>query len=254
MRTDKGGFIESFTRHPLAANLLMVLMLLAGIWGAVKIKVQMNPDRVWNVAQVELIWPGASAEDMEQLVTIPVELQLRGVEGMERLNSWTRNGAAWINLRFDRHVDINSAVETVKQRIALVRDLPTDLEPPRVAIDRWYETVAAVFLTGPDDFAELGPIARDVERQLRALGADVVELRGLPREEIAIEIDGLTLVEMNAGISDIAQSIAGLSRNTPAGTIGSGQNRRQIRSMDQQRSARGLECSGVFFIVLYYTK
>ena len=91
-----------FARHRLAANLLMVLMLMAGVWGAVKIRVQMNPDQTWNVSEVELVWPGASAEDMETLVTNPVEYQLRGVEGMELMRSWTRNGAAWIQLRFDR--------------------------------------------------------------------------------------------------------------------------------------------------------
>ncbi len=241
MNAVKTGWIDRFARHRLAANLLMVLLVMAGIWGAVKIKVQMNPDQSWNVAEVELQWPGASAEDMEKLVTNPVEYQLRGIDGVERLNSWTRNGAAWVQLRFERRVEINTAVDTIKQRIALVRDLPTDLEPPKVAVDRWYETVAAVFLTGPDNFSELAPLAHEAERQLRALGADVVELRGLPREEIAIEIDGLTLVEMNASIVDIAQAIAGVSRDAPAGTIGVGQDRRQIRSMDQQRSAQGFK-------------
>jgi multidrug efflux pump subunit AcrB len=241
VHTDRSSWIERFARHRLAANLLMVLMLLAGAWGAIKIKVQMNPEQTWNVAMVELVWPGASAEDMEKLVTNPVEYQLRGTEGMELMRSWTRNDGAWIQLRFDRHTEINDAVDSIKQRIALVRDLPVALEPPSVKVDRWYETVAAVFLTGPDSFAELAPAAREAERQLRARGADVVEIRGLPREEIAIEIDGLTLVEMNASIADVAQSIARLSRNTPAGTIGAGQDRRQLRSMDQQRSVRGFE-------------
>jgi multidrug efflux pump subunit AcrB len=240
-QADSNGWIAAFARHRLAANLLMVLMFMAGIWGAVQIKVQMNPTQTWNVAEVELRWPGASAEDMEKLITNPVEYQLRGLEGLERLSSWTRNGAAWIDLRFDRHTDINEAVDLVKQRIAQVRDLPTDMEPPQVAVDRWYETVAAIFLTGPDDIAELTPVAHEVERQLRALGADVVELRGVPREEIAIEIDGLTLVEMNASIADIAMAIGNLSRDIPAGTIGAGQDRRQIRSMDQQRSVPGFE-------------
>ncbi|MDA8962349.1 efflux RND transporter permease subunit, partial [Congregibacter sp.] len=90
MQTAKSSWIDTFARHRLAANLLMVMMLMAGVWGAVKIKVQMNPDQSWNVAEVELQWPGASAEDMEKLVTNPVEHQLRGLEGVERLNSWTR--------------------------------------------------------------------------------------------------------------------------------------------------------------------
>jgi multidrug efflux pump subunit AcrB len=241
VQTQKNSFIEIFARHRLAANLLMVLMLMAGVWGAIKIRVQMNPDQVWNVVQIELQWPGASAEDMERLVTNPIEYQVRGIEGLELLRSWTRNGEAWINLRFDFDTEINQAVETVKQRLAQARDLPVDLEPPQVRVERWYETVAAVFLTGPEDIAELAPVAREAERQLRALGADVVELRGAPREEIAIEIDGLTLVEMNASITDIALAVSNLSRDTPAGTIGAGQDRRQIRSMDQQRSAQGFE-------------
>lgn len=234
-------WIALFARHRLAAGLLMVLMLMAGVWGVVKLRVQMNPDRTWNVAEVELRWPGASAEDMERLVTNPVEYQLRGLEGVERLSSWTRNGVAWVQLRFERDTEINAAVDRVKQQIAQVRDLPTELEPPRVAVDRWYETVAAVFLTGPRDIGELVPVAHAAERQLRALGADVVELRGVPRQEIAIEIDGLTLVEMNTSISDLALAIGSLSSDVPAGTIGAGQERRQIRAMDQQRSVRGFE-------------
>lgn len=241
MQAHRNSWIDIFARHRLAANLLMVLMLMAGIWGVVKIKVQMNPTQTWNVAEVELHWPGASAEDVERLVTDPIEYQLRSIEGMERMSSWTRTGAAWIQLRFDRQSNINQAVDTIKQRINQVRDLPTDLEPPQVAVDRWYETVAAIFLTGPKDIAELAPIAREAERQLRRLGADVVELRGVPREEIAIEIEGLTLLDMNVSIADVARVIADLSQDTPAGSIGVGQGRRQIRSMDQQRSVQGFE-------------
>jgi multidrug efflux pump subunit AcrB len=174
VQDTRTSWIDRFARHRLAANLLMVLMLLAGAWGALKIKVQMNPDQTWNVAIVELVWPGASAEDMEKLVTNPVEYQLRGTEGMELMRSWTRSEAAWIQLRFDRHTEINAAIDSIKQRIAQVRDLPADLEPASVKIDRWYETVAAVFLTGPESFEELAPAAREAERQLRALGADVV--------------------------------------------------------------------------------
>ncbi|MFT7289323.1 MAG: multidrug efflux pump subunit AcrB [Halieaceae bacterium] len=128
----------------------MVLLIVAGIWGAVKIKVQLNPEQTWNVAEVELRWPGASAEDMEKLVTNPVQYQLRGIERLELLSSWTRDGVAWVQLRFARGIEVNVAFDSIKQRIALVRDLPTDLEPPSVVVGRWYETVAAVFLTGPD--------------------------------------------------------------------------------------------------------
>jgi multidrug efflux pump subunit AcrB len=235
------GWIAKLAKHRLAANLLMVLMLLAGIWAAVQIHVQLNPNRSWNQAQIQLIWPGASAEDMEILVTNPVEYQVKSIQGLEHLRSWTRNGATWINLNFSRDTDIDEAIDEIKQRLGQVRDLPPELEPPTVRVDRWYETVASIFITGPDSIEELTPFALEIQNDLRNMGIDVVELRGVPREELAIEIDGITLVDMNVSLADIARRIGSLSTDTPAGTIGIGQGERQIRSMERQRTVNGFE-------------
>jgi multidrug efflux pump subunit AcrB len=239
MNPKASGWIATLAQHRLAANLLMVILLMAGVWGAMKLHVQLNPNQSWNQAQIQVMWPGASAEDVEQLITNPIEYQMRTLQGLSNLRSWTRNGGTWINLRFDRNTDISEAVDEIKQQLGQVRGLPPEIEPPVVRVSRWYETVASIFITGPDTLEELAPFAHEIERDLRRAGMDVVELRGVPREEIAIEIDGVTLVEMNASISDIARSIASLSSDIPAGTIGVGQGERQIRSMDQQRTVEG---------------
>ncbi|RMA77669.1 efflux RND transporter permease subunit [Umboniibacter marinipuniceus] len=241
MNTNSSGWIATLAQHRLAANLLMVILLLAGVWGAMKLHVQMNPNQSWNQAEIQVIWPGASAEDVEILVTNPIEYQMRGIQGLSNLRSWTRNGVAYINLRFDRNTDMSAAVDEVKQLLGQVRGLPPEIEPPTVQINRWYETVASIFITGPESIEELAPYAQEIEKDLRRAGIDVVELRGMPQEEIAIEIDGVTLVEMNASLADIARSVSSLSSDIPAGTIGIGQGERQIRSMDQQRTVEGFE-------------
>jgi hypothetical protein len=230
-----------FARHRLAANLLMVLMLMAGVWGAVKIKVQMNPDQTWNVPRSSCAGPAPRPRTWRSWSPIPWSTSCAASRAWSACNSWTRNGAAWVQLRFDRSVEINEAVDTIKQRIALVRDLPDGSR----ATQRQGGSLVRDRGGGVPDrsrrFCRAGPH--------RPRGGAAAACPGRRRggaarpaaEEIAIEIDGLTLVEMNASIADIAQSIANLSRDTPAGTIGAGQDRRQIRSMDQQRSARGFE-------------
>jgi len=236
---NTSGWIQKIVQHRLAPNLLMVVLLMAGVWAAINIHAQLNPKQTWNQATVNVSWPGAAAEDVELLVTTPIEYQLQTIPGLENMRSSTYNGGTWISLRFDRNTDITDAVDEVKARVGQVRGLPPQIEPPRIQVGRWYETVASIFISGPESFAELAPFAKQIESELRRSGIDVVELRGFPREEIAIEIDGLTLVEMNASLSDIARSVANLSSDVPAGAIGVGQGQRQIRSLEQQRSAQG---------------
>jgi hypothetical protein len=179
------GLDRMFARHRLAANLLMVLMLMAGVWGALKIKVQMNPDQVWNAGvcrgRAAWPWPGASAEDMEKLVTNPVEYQLRGIEGLELLRpgpAMARPGCSCASIarrdqRGGRRRSSSASpwcatCPRIWSRPACDRPLVRDRGggvPDR-----------------PGRFRRARPHRHEAERQLRALGADVVELRGLPRK------------------------------------------------------------------------
>ncbi len=83
--------IDTFTRHRLASNLLMIMLALAGLWGIRQLTVQLNPAQDANEASVSIAWPGASAEDIERLVTEPVEQQLRS---LTRLASLALNSSA----------------------------------------------------------------------------------------------------------------------------------------------------------------
>ena len=85
--------IETFTRHRLASNLLMIMMILAGIWGIRQLTVQLNPTQCNHQVSVEVVWPGASAEDVERLVTQPIEYQLRSLTRLSSLTSSTSDGS-----------------------------------------------------------------------------------------------------------------------------------------------------------------
>lgn len=79
-----------FARHKVAANLAMVLMVMAGIWVLTQLNVQLNPPRDHSRASVGIVWRGARAEDVEKLITVPLEQQLRMRPGVKTLRSTTR--------------------------------------------------------------------------------------------------------------------------------------------------------------------
>jgi multidrug efflux pump subunit AcrB len=239
--THRPGLIATLTRHPLAANLLMLMLLLAGVWGLRQLNIQLNPTQPSDRVAVSLVWPGAAAEDIERLVTEPVEQQLLGLQDLRGLTSTTRDGQAEISLRFARDADMGEALDRVKQQIDQARDLPPDLEPPIVRLDRHLELVGAILLVGEGSLAELVPVARDIERDLLARGADQVEFSGVPREEIAIQVDSQTLFQLGVPLTDIARKVLEGSRDSAAGTLGSGQGERQLRGLEQARSVAAFE-------------
>ncbi|HEY7775698.1 MAG TPA: efflux RND transporter permease subunit, partial [Kineobactrum sp.] len=187
--------------------------------------------------EVTLAWPGAGAEDVERLLTEPVEHQLRNLQNLRAMTSTTRDGNAVIRLRYDNRADMGEALDRVRQQVDQARDLPPGREPPVIRVASFQETVAAILLVGEGSLDELVPVARDIERELLSRGADHVEFSGIPREEIAIQVDSHTLYQLGVPLHEIARKVLDNSRDTAAGSVGSGQLQRQLRSLEQRRSA-----------------
>ncbi len=237
--TNPTALIRLFAGHKVASNILMIIMIMIGIWGLTHINTQLNPSRTPDRIFVNVDWPGASAEDLERLVTQPVEYQMRTIAGLDEMGSTSRNSNAFIWLEFDRSVDIGEALDKVKQQFDQVRDLPSDLEPPRIWVNYRYELIAMVLLTGEGDLTELASLARQYEKELLDRGIDQVSFEAMPREEIAIEIGSQKLLELGSSLDQIAAAIAGTSKDVPFGRIGLGQGARELRSLDQQRDVGG---------------
>ena len=229
--------IDTFTRHRLASNLLMIMLALAGFWGIRQLTVQLNPAQDATEASVSIAWPGASAEDMERLVTEPVEQQLRSLTRLASLTSKTSDSLSEISVTFDKGTDMIDAMDRIKQRVSQVRDLPGDIEPPVIQRSEYLDTIAAILISGEGGLAELVPVAREIERDLLARGIDTVEFRGVPDEEIAIQVDSRTLFELGVPLSAIATRVLSGSTDVPAGNLGGGQLQRKLRSLEQLRSA-----------------
>lgn len=235
------GFIGLFASHPVAANLLMLLMIFSGIWALSSMNTQFFPKYDLNFINVFTVRTGANAEDIEQSITIPLEQELRNVDHIKKMTSSSRLGASSILIEFNEDTDMGLALNQVKEKVGLVRNLPEDAEEPEVVKIEDYEPVARVLVTGTDNLNELRPLVRQFERELLERGIAKVEFDGLPQEEIAIQVNSQTLKELGLSLNQIASKISSISRDVPAGTIGKFESAKQLRTLQQARTIRDFE-------------
>ncbi len=219
----------------------MIMLCLAGFWAIKNIPSSLDPPQPQVVVYVDVTWPGASAEDVEQLVTNPIEQQLYTLNDLEDLVSWSQNGSARVLVWFQFDADIGQALDEVKQRVANIRNLPPDIEPPVVYRRADTEPVASLLIKGGDSVTELIPIVRDMEADLLARGIAEIRYNGLPEEEIAVLVDGKRLHELELTLDDLAALIGRMSQDVPAGTVGRAQGLYQLRSLEKRRDVRSFE-------------
>ncbi|MBS0002916.1 MAG: efflux RND transporter permease subunit [Thioalkalivibrio sp.] len=237
----RGGLIELFLRHRLAANLLIALMVLGGSFAFLNLNTQFFPNFQLDIISVRVVWTGASAEDVERGITDPLEQELRTVDGIREMTSTSALGVASITIEFEAGTDMTLALEQVKDRVDQQRDLPDVAETPVVTRIVRYEPVATLLVTGLDNLDELRTVGRQFERELLDRGIARVEFTGLPEDEMAIQVPTVALYETGLTLGDIAERIDGLSRDIPAGSAGRADTARQLRSLDQRREVIAFE-------------
>ena len=109
------------------------MMVLAGIWAIRVMPSQLDPPSSLPLVFIQVEWRGASAEDIEALVTTPIEQQLRTLNDLNELASRTQNGSTRITARFNYDADMTTALDVVKQRVSNIRNLPANIEPPTIS-------------------------------------------------------------------------------------------------------------------------
>lgn len=234
------GLIGVFARHKVAANLLMLLMLMLGVVALFKLNVQFFPNFNLDYAQVRIVWPGANAQDVEKSITDPVERVLRNLENLDEMTSTSALGSSLITLKFIEGTDMVQAVDQIRQRVSELRNLPQDIQNPTIERILRYEPVAKVLVVGQVGEEEnLRQWVRTFERSLLNRGIDKIDFRGMPAQEMAIEVSPTTLAQYQFTYDQIASQVGGLSRDIPAGRFGDAEASRDIRAIEQRRSEQG---------------
>ena len=228
--------LERLAGHKVAANVLMLLAFVLGVIGLTRMNVQFFPTFELDVISVRVVWSGAAAEDVENGITVPLEERLKTVDGLKRMSSTSAQGVASITLELHEGTDALLALDQVRQRVDEFRNLPRDAETPEVSRVSRYEPIARLLVRGRS-VEELRPWVRRFEQELLAAGIDRVSITGLPEERIAIEIPSAALETLGLSLVQIGDRVGQVARDIPAGIAGDADGAREIRGLEQRRSA-----------------
>ncbi|MFO0914465.1 MAG: efflux RND transporter permease subunit [Pirellulales bacterium] len=226
-----------FANNSIAANFLMVALLIAGAYtGFYHVPLEVTPALSWNTVMIEMPYRGATAKDVERAILIPVEEALEGVQGIKQLNADGSWGMARFYLTAEPGTDLRELMDDVKGRVDTITTFPTETERPRIFIPESgnYIPVLSLAVTGEMNLHDLRRAARRVQEELLELpGISRAVIQGDRRFEIAIEADAEKLVAFNLSLQDLADAVRRFSVDLPAGAIDSESGTFVIRTRGQ---------------------
>ncbi len=240
MRRRK-GVIGFFVHHRVAANLVMLLMILGGTLSLSRMNIQFFPDFALDIVNVRVVWSGASAEDVEQGITNPLEQRLRSVQGLKKMTSTSAQSVSSITLEFTESTDPIQALDDVRQQVDEFTNLPAEAEEPQVSRFERYEPVGRLLVYGDLDRAEMRDLVYRFEDELLNRGIDRVSIRGLAEQQISIDVPAQRLESLGLSLDQIADRVGAVSRDLPAGIMGQQDSARELRSVEQRRSPQDFE-------------
>ena len=230
-RARGAGPIGLFARHPTAANLLMLAMLFIG-WAALeKLNTQFFPDFSVDVITVDVVWPGASAEDVDSNIVQAIEPELRFLDGVDTVSSTSYEGLASIVIEYEQGANMQSALSAAEAAVSRVTTLPQETEQPEVSRFFAYETIGRIVLSGALSREALQAFARRMRDELLARGVDRIDIEGARTPEIWIEPAAETLRRLDLTLRDVADAVAAASQDSPLGDLAGGD--RQFRALGQ---------------------
>ena len=222
MKSENYGLIGWFTKNPVAANLLMILVISAGIISALNISKNMFPTIEIDQISITAVYPGAAPVEVEKGVILPMEAALQGLKGIKKITSSAARDNARVYLEIESNEDINEVMAQVENRINSIVNFPEDLEKPTVSrvtdnLSRWVIGIAVYGAMNERTRKEMGQEMRDELLLLPEIKS--VTLWGVAPYEISIEVHEDRLREFDLTLSEVAQVLRNTSLDLPAGMI-----------------------------------
>jgi HAE1 family hydrophobic/amphiphilic exporter-1 len=218
---------EFSVRQTVLVNVLFVVCMVGG-WNALQLtEVEYYHDVTLNQAVITTAWPGASADEVERLITAKIEEKLLTVGNIDEMRSASQSNISMISVDFDETlggVDYESAVNDVRAALDQVQDLPLDAEEPELN-EIITSEVSPIIMLAVTDVGGVGElpirdVAREAQSRLRELqGVSTVEVRGLQEREVRVLVDRARASVYGLTVEDIAERVRRKNQNIPAGTF-----------------------------------
>jgi multidrug efflux pump subunit AcrB len=219
-KTEEKGVIAWFAANHVAANLLMFLIIVAGLFSVGSIRKETNPEFDLNMIQVQVPYLGAAPQEVEEGVVLKIEQAIQDLQGIRRIRSSAREGSGSVSIEVEPEADLTQVLSEVKTRVDAISTFPALTEKPVIYKEEITNPVVMIALHGDlDAFTRksLGNEIRDELLQLPSVN-NVVYFGDRPYE-ISVEVSEHNLRQYGLTMSEISQAIKNSSIDMPGGTI-----------------------------------
>jgi multidrug efflux pump subunit AcrB len=233
------GLISWFAKNDVAANLLMVVIVFAGLYSlSNKIPVDLFPEFAVNTVQVSAVLPGASPQEVEKGLTIKIEEAIQDIAGIKEISSSSNEGSSRVTVEVVDGFDVKDMLDEIKIRVDAVNNFPVEAERPLVTSPQRLRDAIGVVIYGDYDALTLRRLAEDVRDEIASLPEiSQVSIDNSLRFEISIEIPELALRKYDITLEQVANALRRNSTDVSAGNLKTEGGDIFIRSVGQAYKA-----------------
>lgn len=218
--TQQTGLIAWWANNPVAANLLMMLIIVGGLFGLSKVQKEMFPEIELNIISIQVPFPGAAPQEVEQGVVVLIEDAIEDIDGIERITSTAREGMASVSVEVETSYDPQIVMDEVKMMVDAIPNFPNQIESPNIYRARPQRQVIWISIYGDVDERTQKELAKTIRDDLKkANGITKVDLVGARDYEISIEISEQDLQRYNLTFQQVVNAVRGTSIDVAGGSI-----------------------------------
>ncbi|MEM7016171.1 MAG: efflux RND transporter permease subunit [Pseudomonadota bacterium] len=212
--------IRWFANNPVAANLLMVVMILAGVYSALTTNQEEFPSFDVKVVNVNVPYLGAAPVEVEKAVCVRIEEAIEGLEGIDKIRTTATEGNCSVTAELNEDADTVAALNEIKSRVDGINSFPAETEKPIVSKLALSRRVMQVAISGDTDEKTLKELAREMRDDIASIdGISQVSVDYIRPYEISIEVSERELRRYGLTLAQVSNSIRTSSLDMPGGTL-----------------------------------
>jgi multidrug efflux pump subunit AcrB len=226
--------IAWFAKNPVAANLLMIFIVVSGAISIFSVNSEVFPEFSLDMVSIQVPYLGAAPEEVEEAVSIRVEEAIQGLDGIKRITSTALEGMGMVIVELELGADTRKVVDDIKSRVDAIDTFPAETEKPIITNLVARNQVVDVAVSGAADEFTLKAIAEQIRDELSAVqGISQVEITSARPYEISIEISEVALRRHGLTFDDVASAVRRSSLDMPGGSVRADSGEILLRTVGQ---------------------
>ena len=240
--SGRTGPIAFMARNSVAANVLMLFLILAGLAAARNLVQEVLPELSLDQVQILVLYPGATPGEIEESVVRRIEEHIRGVEGLDRIEATASEGFGSVIAQFKSGTDINGALNEVKAEVDRIITFPAEAERPQVREITSRQNVLRLLVHGDAPERTLKELAYSIEEGISSLPeVSLAEVSGARKYEVSIEVPQRRLRALGLTLDDVASAVRQGSMELSAGKISTGEEEILVRTLGRNYDQEDFE-------------